>query len=86
MAIESQNTAVHGHDRSRSTTMNNLILGVVLVLVAVGLVLIGRPNRAGQHPRFLQFEASLVLFPPFILVFVALGMAAIISGLSGMSH
>ena len=66
--------------------MNNLAIGVVLVSVAVGLIFIGRPNKAGQHPRFLQFEASLVLFPPVILVFVALGMAAIISGLSGMSH
>jgi hypothetical protein len=66
--------------------MNNLVIGVVLVSVAVGLIFIGRPNRAGQHPRFLQFEASLVLFPPVILVFVALGAAAIISALLGMSH
>lgn len=66
--------------------MNNLIIGVVLVLVAVVLVFIGIPNKAGQHPRFLRFEASLVLFPPVVLVFVALGMAAILSGLLGISH
>ena len=64
--------------------MNNLVIGVVLVSVAVGLIFIGRPNKAGRHPRFLQFEASLVLFPPLILVFVALGMAAIVSGLLEM--
>ena len=66
--------------------MNNLVLGVVLVLLAAGLLYIGTPNKAGQHPRFLQFEASLVLFPPVILVFFAFGMAAIISGLLGMSN
>ena len=49
--------------------MNNLVLGVVLVLLAAGLLYIGTPNKAGQHPRFLQFEASLVLFPPLILIF-----------------
>ena len=86
MAIESRNSVMRGHDRSWSTTMNNLIIGVVLVLLAAGLVLICRPNRAGQHPRFLRFEASLVLFPPVILVFAAFGMAAIISGLLGTSH
>ena len=66
--------------------MNHLVVGVILVLLAVGLLYIGMPNKAGQHPRFLQFEASLVLYPPVILVFVAFGMAAIISGLLRMSH
>lgn len=63
--------------------MNHLVVGVVLVLLAVGLVFIGRPNRAGQHHRFLQFEASLVLYPPVVLVFVAMGMAEIIAALFG---
>ena len=61
--------------------MNQLVVGFALVTLAIALVFIGRPNKAGQHPRFLQFEASLVLFPPVVLVFVALGIAAIISGL-----
>jgi hypothetical protein len=66
--------------------MNQLVIGVILVLLAIGLVFIGRPNRAGQHPRFLQFESSLLLFPSVILVFLAMGMAEIISGLLGISH
>jgi hypothetical protein len=61
--------------------MTHLAVGVVLVLLAVGLVFIGRPNKAGHHPSFLQFEASLVLYPPVILVFVAMGMAELITGL-----
>ena len=61
--------------------MSQLVVGIVSVLLAIGLVFIGRPNRAGQHPRFLQFESSLVLFPPLVLVFGALGIAEIVSGL-----
>jgi hypothetical protein len=56
-------------------------MGIVLVLVAVGLIFIGRPNAAGQHPPFLRFEASLVLYPPVVLVFFAMGIAAIIASL-----
>lgn len=61
--------------------MTHLLIGAVLVLVAVGLIFIGRPNKAGQHPPFLRFDASLVLYPPVILVFVAMGLAEVITGL-----
>lgn len=66
--------------------MSQLAIGVALVLAAIVLIFIGMPNRAGQHPRFLQFEASLVLYPPVILVLLAVGTAEIISALLGMSR
>jgi hypothetical protein len=59
----------------------NLWTGLVMLTVAVILIVIGRPNKAGEHPKFLRFGAALVLYPPFILVFIALGLAAVISGL-----
>lgn len=52
-----------------------------MLAAAATLVLIGRPNRAGEHPRFLRFEAALVLYPPIVLSVIALGAAAFISGL-----
>jgi hypothetical protein len=52
-----------------------------MLAVAAILIVIGRPNKAGEHPKFLRFGAALVLYPPFILVFIALGAAAVISGL-----
>lgn len=64
--------------------MTHLVIGVVLILLAVGLVFIGRPNKTGQHPPFLRFDASLVLYPPVILVFVAMGMAELITGLTSL--
>jgi len=59
----------------------NLWTGIAMIAVAVILILIGRPNRAGEHPRFLRFHAALVLYPPIILVFLGLGAVAVISDL-----
>jgi hypothetical protein len=38
------------------------------------------------YRAFLQFEPSLVLYPPTILVFFALGIAEVVTGLLGMSR
>ena len=59
----------------------DILIGVVLLAIAAGLIFIGRPNKAGVHLRFLQFDAALVLFPPVILVFLAGGFAELIAGL-----
>jgi hypothetical protein len=59
----------------------DILIGVVLLTIAAGLIFIGRPNRAGVHPRFLQFDAALVLFPPVVLTFLAGGFAELIAGL-----
>ena len=64
--------------------MDHLIVGVVLVSLAIALIYIGIPNRAGQHSRFLRFKSSLVLYPPMILVFFAMGMALIVRSLLGI--
>jgi hypothetical protein len=63
----------------------DVTVGVALVAVAVLLVFIGRPNRAGQHPRFLQFEAAMVLYPPLIMVFAVMGLAEIVTSMLGIS-
>ncbi|MGT2435264.1 hypothetical protein ACU4GH_04550 [Bradyrhizobium betae] len=59
----------------------SILIGAAMIAIAGVLIFIGRPNSAGEHPRFLRFEAALVLFPPVILSFLGLGAAAIISGL-----
>lgn len=66
--------------------MNDSLVGIVLLAIGIGLVFIGRPHKAGVHPRFLQFEASMVLYPPLILVFLAGGAAALIAGILGIPH
>ena len=59
---------------------SDILIGLVLLAIAGGLIFIGLPNRAGVSPRFLRFEASLVLYPPFVLIFIAAGLAEVIAG------
>ena len=49
-------------------------IGATFLVVAVVLFFIGLP-RHGESPRFLRFEASLVLYPPVIMTFLAIGAA-----------
>lgn len=58
----------------------DILIGVVLLAIAGGLIFVGLPNKAGLSPRFLRFEAAVVLFPPVILVFLAGGVAELIAG------
>jgi hypothetical protein len=57
----------------------NSAVGIGLLLVAALLIYIGRPDKNGVSPRFLQFDAAMVLYPPLILVFVVFGCMALLS-------
>ncbi|MCK1406149.1 hypothetical protein [Bradyrhizobium sp. 76] len=59
----------------------NILIGAAMLAVAGILIFIGLPNRIGEQPKFLRFEAALVLYPPMILSFIGLGAAALISGM-----
>jgi hypothetical protein len=59
----------------------NLYTGIAMLVVALILIWAGRPDKSGVHPSFLRFHAALVLYPPIIIVFLALGMAAVVSSL-----
>ncbi len=61
---------------------NNVIFGVILLAIAGALIFVGRPNKGGENPRFLRFEAALVLYPPLILALLAGGVAELIVGLA----
>ena len=57
----------------------DIAIGLVLFVVGVLLVFIGIPKH-GQHPRFLQFEASLVLYPGVIMIFLVFGVPMMLRG------
>jgi hypothetical protein len=59
----------------------NLWMGIAMLVIALILIVLGRPNRNGFHRRFLRFNAAMVLYPPVILAFIALGAAAVISSI-----
>lgn len=70
----------------RGTPMLALVgefaIGAAFVIVAVVLVFIGIP-RHGESPHFLRFEASVVLFPPVIMTFFAIGAALMLRAYAG---
>ena len=59
----------------------NLWAGIAMVVFAALLIWVGRPNKEGVHAKFLRFSAATVLYPPIILVFIAMGIAAISTSL-----
>ena len=64
----------------------NLWTGILMLGVAALMIWAGLPTKAGVHPRYLRFEAALVLYPPIILAFTAMGLAAVISSLWGITR
>ena len=61
----------------------NMVTGIAALLIGLLLIWKGCSDRSGVHPRFLQFEAALVIFPPAVLVFLAFGAVTIVSELLG---
>jgi hypothetical protein len=59
----------------------NLWTGIAMLVIAMVLIWVGRPDKAGVHPSFLRFDAALVLYPPVILAFTAMGVAAVNSSI-----
>jgi hypothetical protein len=57
----------------------NVYEGMLMLAVALLLIWIGLPDKAGVHRRFLRFNAALVLYPPLILSCFAFGVATIVS-------
>lgn len=50
----------------------DIAIGFVSVVAGLLLLFIGMP-RHGENPRFLRFEAALVLYPAVIITLLALG-------------
>jgi hypothetical protein len=57
-----------------------ITLGVVLFAVGVLLIFIGMP-RHGVTPRFLRFDAAMVIYPAVIITFLAVGTALVLRAL-----
>ena len=66
--------------------IDHLIIALLLLAIAGVLIFLGVPKKSGQHPRFLQFDSALVLYPPVVLVCLAMGATEVITALLGISH
>jgi len=63
-----------------------LWIGAILLVIAAGLIFIGLPDKDGVSPRFLRFEAAVIVYPPFIMIFLVGGVAELIAAFLRMSH
>ena len=52
-----------------------------MLVIAIVLIWAGRPDKTGLHPRFLRFNAAMVVYPPIIVAFITMGTAAVINSL-----
>jgi hypothetical protein len=53
---------------------DHFLISVLALATGFALIMIGRPrHRVG--PRFLRFESAPMLYPPAVLVFIAIGIA-----------
>ena len=59
----------------------NLWTGTAMLVIGFLLIWAGRPDKTGLHPRFLRFNAAMVVYPPIILAFFTMGAAAVIDSL-----
>ena len=63
-----------------------LLVGTVSLVIAAVLIFIALPDKNGVSSRFLRFEAAVVLYPPFIMIFLVGGVAELIAAFLRMSH
>ena len=57
----------------------NVLLSAICFAMASVLLFVAMPDKHGVSPRFLRFETAPVLYPPVVLVFLAIGAANLIA-------
>jgi hypothetical protein len=58
----------------------DLVIGLTLLAIFAVLLFVGLP-KGGVSPRFLQFDVAMVIYPPFLMIFLVSGLAELITGL-----
>jgi hypothetical protein len=59
--------------------ISDLLIGVMALIIAAGAVRDRVAEQIWREPRFLQFYAAPSVYPAVVLVFLALGVAELIS-------
>jgi hypothetical protein len=65
---------------------NQALIGAVLLIIAVGLIFIGLPDKDYRSPRFLRFGPATVVYPPIVLIFLVGGLAELIFGVFNITN
>ena len=64
----------------------DLLIGAVSLVIAAVLIFLGWPSKSGESPRFLRFQAAMVVYPPLIMVFLVGGVAELMTAVLTASH
>jgi hypothetical protein len=56
----------------------HVMIGVLAWAAAAGMILLGRPNKYGESPKFMRHPAAFALYPVTALTFIAFGSALLI--------
>jgi len=60
-------------------TTLHISVGVASILIAAGMIIIGRPDKHGVSPKFMLHPAAFALYPVTVLTLVAFGAVALIA-------
>jgi hypothetical protein len=58
--------------------ITGILSGLALLAVAAFLIVTGLPNKAGESPRHLRFQAAMMIHPPIILAFLVGGVVQLL--------
>lgn len=56
----------------------HVILGSVCLVIAAGMIMVGRPDKYGVSPKFMMHPLAFALYPAIALTFIAVGAAQLI--------
>jgi hypothetical protein len=59
----------------------NLIIGIVMLAIGIGMILLGRPRKGEDLRPFLRSTSMFVGYPAITLVFLAMGVLTIVMNL-----
>ena len=63
--------------------MSNVGIGLGFMAIGMVLLVLGMPDKSGNPRRFLRFHSAVVLYPPFVLIFLAVGASMLIFSIIG---
>jgi len=53
--------------------ITGIVTGVALLAIAAVLIVTALPDKAGESPRHLRFQAAMMIYPPIVMAFLVGG-------------
>ena len=63
--------------------MNQIAMALSVLGIGVALLVLGLPDKKGEMRRYLRFHSAVVIYPPIVLAFIAVGIAMLVFSIIG---